>query len=123
MTPFRAKPRRSRVAATRWVAPASLQSEPVLAEQGIAAAFLRDGTLRRGDIVVFPDGPRVFNGSRRSPRHHMDDFEGLKDSAPVSDETRDRIIAATAAGPADETVLSFTAKPSNRLSARSDGAR
>ena len=35
--------------------------------------LLRDDTLRPGDIVMFPDGPRVFNGSRGG-KHTIHDF-------------------------------------------------
>ena len=35
--------------------------------------LLTDKTLRRGDIVMFPDGPRVFNGHPGS-QHTLSDF-------------------------------------------------
>ena len=44
-------------------------------------ALLADGTLRRGDIVMFPDGPRVFVGRPRG-QHALEDFE------PVSPDTK-----------------------------------
>ena len=31
------------------------------------AALMKDPTLRRGDIVVLPDGPKVFKGGRTTP--------------------------------------------------------
>lgn len=38
--------------------------------------LLGDPTLRRGDIVMFPSGPRVFTGGHGS-RHGLGDFEPL----------------------------------------------
>jgi hypothetical protein len=38
--------------------------------------LLADSTLRRGDIVMFPDGPRVFAGEHGS-RHTLADFERI----------------------------------------------
>jgi hypothetical protein len=38
--------------------------------------LLADSTLRRGDIVMFPDGPRVFVG-RPGRQHALADFEPL----------------------------------------------
>jgi len=38
--------------------------------------LLRDPTLRNGDIVVFPDGPRVFRGGSGS-QHALSDFVKL----------------------------------------------
>jgi hypothetical protein len=35
--------------------------------------LLRDDTLRPGDIVMFPDGPRVFSGSSGG-KHTIHDF-------------------------------------------------
>jgi hypothetical protein len=35
--------------------------------------LLTDSTLRRGDIVMFPEGPRVFNGQAGS-KHALTDF-------------------------------------------------
>jgi hypothetical protein len=34
--------------------------------------LLTDSTLRRGDIVMFPEGPRVFNG--QGSKHALTDF-------------------------------------------------
>ena len=36
--------------------------------------LLADSTLRRGDIVMFPDGPRVFTGEAQR-QHALADFE------------------------------------------------
>lgn len=45
--------------------------------------YLRDTTLRRGDIVVLKTGPVVFEGSDR-PAHVIEDFASLKDTRYVS---------------------------------------
>jgi hypothetical protein len=45
-------------------------------------ALLADSTLRRGDIVVFPDGPRVFSGDHGA-RHSLGDFEPLSQAASL----------------------------------------
>jgi hypothetical protein len=94
--------------------PTGLRMEPVAPDEGIAAAFMRDFTLQRGDIVVFPDGPRVFNGGSRNTLHQMSDFEDLKASPLVSERTRQEVMAATEAVPKDESRLSFTVRPSSR---------
>ena len=36
--------------------------------------ILKDETLRPGDIVMFPDGPRVFTGSSTGGTHTIHDF-------------------------------------------------
>ncbi|MFM9735939.1 hypothetical protein, partial [Streptomyces niveiscabiei] len=66
----------------------------VKSDREIVADLMNDPSLRRGDIVVFPDGPRVFtgrSGSRRSTR----DFEELDQSRLVASKTRKSILAAT----------------------------
>jgi hypothetical protein len=53
--------------------------------------ILTDDTLRAGDIVVFPDGPRVFTGSP-GPRHSVVDFEKiLRGARKLSKHTRDAL--------------------------------
>ena len=42
-------------------------------KDGAAQAFLKDKTLRPGDIVVLQDGARVFTGSPDKP-HAIKDF-------------------------------------------------
>jgi hypothetical protein len=72
--------------------------------QGAAAAFLRDETLRPGDIVVFKTGAQVFAGST-GRQHSMGDFEPVKRSANIDKKTRKLLAAMTEpAGtlPADE---------------------
>ncbi|WP_232630342.1 hypothetical protein [Methylobacterium sp. Leaf118] len=75
------------------------------------AALLRDDTLRPGDIVVMPGGPKVFlgNGDRgrgaKAARHRMTDFEDAKRSRSVDGKTRKLLLAMMVpqgALPADE---------------------
>jgi hypothetical protein len=87
------------------------EPDPAPVEEGIAGAFLRDRTLKRGDIVVFPDGPRVFTGGRRNTLRDMSDFEELEASALVSEQTRQEVMAATETVREEEPRLSFTARP------------
>jgi hypothetical protein len=53
--------------------------------------ILTDGTLRAGDIVVFPDGPRVFTGLP-GLSHSAVDFEKIRRGAiRISKRTRDAL--------------------------------
>ncbi len=97
---------------------AALPSKPVEAkparvapDEELIAAFMRDSTLQRGDIVVFPDGPRVFNGNGSFTSHKMDDFESLSTSKLVNERTRREVTAAAPRAKAAEPVISFTARP------------
>ena len=44
--------------------------------------LLADGTLRRGDIVMFPDGPRVFSG-QVGAEHALAHFEPVSRAGPA----------------------------------------
>jgi hypothetical protein len=48
-----------------------VQSKPIPSNPHLA--LMTDPTLRPGDIVIFPDGPRVFRGEP-GERHAMSDF-------------------------------------------------
>lgn len=54
---------------------------------GAAAAFMKDETLRPGDIVVLNSGAKVFAGDP-DRRHAMRDFEPVQNSRLVSKGTR-----------------------------------
>lgn len=60
------------------------------------AALLTDPTLRRGDIVVFPDGARVFRGAPGT-QHAMRDFAKVAASKDVPAGSR-KALAALAVG-------------------------
>lgn len=63
------------------------------------AALLRDETLRPGDIVVMPEGPKVFMGhdergrGAKAGRHRMSDFEDVKRSRSIDANTRRQLVA------------------------------
>ncbi|BAU91230.1 hypothetical protein MPPM_2625 [Methylorubrum populi] len=63
------------------------------------AALLRDETLRPGDIVVMPSGPKVFMGrsdrgrGAKAARHRMSDFEDVKQSRTINAKTRRQLMA------------------------------
>lgn len=55
-------------------------------------AILKDRTLRAGDIVVMPDGPKVFRGVA-GRLHKPSDFEDVKRSHYVDSGTRKKLLA------------------------------
>ncbi|KQQ31352.1 hypothetical protein ASF53_01175 [Methylobacterium sp. Leaf123] len=65
------------------------------------AALLRDETLRPGDIVVMPNGPKVFMGhddrgrgrGAKAARHRMSDFEDVKHARTLNAKTRRQLMA------------------------------
>ena len=58
--------------------------------------LLSDPTLRAGDIVMFPDGPRVFRG-RPGAQHASADFVKISASKDVPKSTR-KALAAMSVG-------------------------
>jgi hypothetical protein len=56
------------------------------------AALLRDPTLRDGDIVMFPGGPKVFRGEP-GERHSVQDFVALAAARDVPPSTRKTVLA------------------------------
>lgn len=60
--------------------------------------LLVDSTLRNGDIVVFPDSPRVFKGSA-GDKHKLTDFVAVSQKS-VGSSTR-KLLAAMKIGPND----------------------
>ncbi|KQT47878.1 hypothetical protein ASG52_11490 [Methylobacterium sp. Leaf456] len=63
------------------------------------AAILRDETLRPGDIVVMPNGPRVFLGHEergrgtKAARHRMSDFEDVRSARSLDPKIRKQLLA------------------------------
>ncbi|HEX8665406.1 MAG TPA: hypothetical protein VF744_15395 [Beijerinckiaceae bacterium] len=55
-------------------------------------ALLADKTLRPGDIVVFPDGPRVFRGDP-GERHALRDFVKITSPKTLPPEARKMVTA------------------------------
>lgn len=83
----------------------SVAAERITNPAQARAALLRDPTLRPGDIVILPEGPRVFVGEAGSTKHRMTAFEDVRRSSLVSAQTRRDILAMTTpagALPADE---------------------
>ncbi len=67
---------------------------PLDLKAGPAAAFMKDETLRPGDIVVMKDGMKVFVG--RPDGHHVaGDFESIGRSDFVDRHTRMKLAAMT----------------------------
>jgi hypothetical protein len=64
-----------------------LQQEPktarIVPDAELVESILTDPTLRRGDVVEFPDGPRVYRGSGRFSAHRVIDFEQVREAGPV----------------------------------------
>ena len=54
--------------------------------------LLADSTLRRGDIVMFPEGPKVFNG-QRGTQHALTDFVPVARAGRVVPATR-KVLAS-----------------------------
>src|SRR5689334_6431847 len=56
------------------------------------AALMKDPTLRRGDVVVLRDGPKVFKGGWTMP-HRLSDFEDVRRARLVGSQTRRQLTA------------------------------
>ena len=56
------------------------------------ARVLRDPTLRPGDVVVFPNGPRVFKGEP-GVRHAVHDFVPVSASRDIPQASRKTLLA------------------------------
>lgn len=65
--------------------PRDLSEDPV-------AALLKDKTLRQGDVVVMPDGAKVFRGGANAP-HRLSDFEDVRRSRLIGEKNRRFIMA------------------------------
>ena len=60
--------------------------------QNAVAELLNDKTLRRGDIVVLPSGPKVFKGGASAP-FRPSDFEDPRHSKMLGEKTRRDLMA------------------------------
>ena len=81
---FDRAPVRRRPKVVRAAPPVQMPAKPKAVGQvtNPVPELLADSTLRRGDIVVFPDGPRVFNGDHGT-RHSLADFEPVSRAASL----------------------------------------
>src|SRR3954470_24459567 len=68
------------------------QAPPQVDGADPVAALMRDPTLRRGDVVVLRDGPKVFKGGRATP-HRLSDFEDVTRTKLVGAKTRRQLTA------------------------------
>jgi hypothetical protein len=86
--------RRARLRVVRTETPKPpLKPKPMGQVDNPVPELLVDSTLRRGDIVMFPDGPRVFAGEHGT-RHTLADFERI-DAGDRSVSPALRKVAAT----------------------------
>jgi len=90
------RPRTIRYAALPKAEPLKIRvtdrQTPLDMSDGAAAAFLKDPTLRPGDIVVLNDGVKVFTGNPDKP-HAARDFESIGRSAFIDRHTRTLLSA------------------------------
>jgi hypothetical protein len=112
----RARPRPETVAVPPPVMPKTAKPARVTPDQEIVANLLADATLQRGDIVVFPDGPRVYRGKHGS--RTLRDFEDLRTSSLVPQNTRQTVLAST---PARDVPSVATADAKPAPTSRSSG--
>lgn len=85
------------------------------------AAILNDSTLRRGDIVMFPEGPRVFTGSGRAP-FKRSAFEPIQRSNVLSNAERRSLLGrAVVAGAAGTRPARVAAAPDPELKPSTGG--
>jgi hypothetical protein len=66
------------------------KSARVVSDAERIATIMSDPTLRRGDIVEFPDGPRLYRGNGRFSSHRVSDFEDVREAGLVSSADPDR---------------------------------
>jgi hypothetical protein len=59
--------------------------------------LLADSTLRRGDIVMFPDGPRVFMG-REGTKHALTDFVSVSRAGNAVPRSTRKLLAGVYPG-------------------------
>jgi hypothetical protein len=85
------------------VMPTKAKPARAMSDKELVSSVLSDRTLERGDIVVFPDGPKVFRGRGGAP-HRPSDFEDLGQSRLVSKSTRQTVLARTGTTDAPITV-------------------
>ncbi|WP_046863658.1 hypothetical protein [Microvirga massiliensis] len=72
--------------------------------------LLADSSLRRGDMVMFPDGLRVFTG-RPGGQHRLTDFE------PVAQSGKTSSLAATLQPGTNPAWNAETSRPTDKIAA------
>jgi hypothetical protein len=91
-----------------------LKARPIGEVTNPLPALLADKTLRSGDIVVFPDGPRLFKG-QPGERHALSDFVKITSAKGLAPSAR-KIVNAMLIGRND----AWSSEPlsSDRVAAR-----
>lgn len=77
---------------TPSTAQAKLEWQDPSKRENPLASVLRDPTLRPGDVVVFPNGPRVFKGEP-GVRHAVHDFVPVSASRDIPQASRKTLLA------------------------------
>jgi hypothetical protein len=133
----KARPRLKPVAVEQAEIKKPVEPKPVGEIPNPVPALLADNTLRPGDMVMFPDGLRVFTGKPGGP-HKLADFKPLAQAGKhLSRETR-KLVAhllpagniawstdavrsggKLAANTDDVTITGSVNRPSNRQGSRS----
>jgi hypothetical protein len=93
--------------------PKPITPKPIGEVENPLPKLLADATLRDGDIVIFPDGPRVFKG-RPGDKHKVEDF-ALITKANVASGAR-KLLAAMKIGP--NSAWSDDIAPQSKMAAR-----
>lgn len=108
-----ARDERAQKPKTRYVALPKADPEKITGKQPVdqkaildnpTKAILNDKTLRAGDIVMLPGGPKVFTGGSEK-RHQISEFQDVKNSQMVDRKTRQQLLAMmvpVGAMPADQ---------------------
>jgi hypothetical protein len=91
---FERAPVRRRPKVVRAAPPVQVPAKPKAVGQvtNPVPELLADSTLRRGDVVVFPDGPRVFNGDHGA-RHSLADFEPVSRAASLVPASTRKLVS------------------------------
>ncbi|MFN8829042.1 MAG: hypothetical protein ACK50Q_17170 [Labrys sp. (in: a-proteobacteria)] len=94
-----AKPAKPKVKKVKRAVETAMRKQAPLPE---VAAFtdptqqiLHDPSLRRGDVVMFPTGPKVFIAKSKQGPWTEADFEDVAGSKALSSGARDMVVAAT----------------------------
>ncbi len=86
-----AKPSRPRVVRDEPSGPRPYVAPEVVA--GPLGRFLRDPSLRRGDVVATPDGLMVFQGTGGSSNHKPSDFVPVQNARTVAGARRNDLVS------------------------------
>lgn len=88
--PLAAKPTRSRMILDEPRGPRPYVAPEVV--PGPLGRFLRDPSLRRGDVVATPEGLMIFQGRRGSASHNASDFAPVASATSIRGARRNDLI-------------------------------